>query len=125
MEHFPDDPEDNGHTYFIDVDGTLVHHLVQLQLDKIVDENIPYTETLLPGVRELWSKFQENDVIIITTARNEKHRKITEKIFVDNKLRFDKLIMDLPCGPRILINDTPDILWQKAVAINVRRNAGL
>ena len=32
--------------------------------------------------------------------------------------------MDLPCGPRYLINDTPDILFKKAIAINVKRDGG-
>lgn len=81
-------------------------------------------EELLPGVREFWGKILPDDKVIITTARYESHRVFTQKIFTDNNLRFDMLIMNLPNGPRIIINDTPDILKEKAIAINVKRDGG-
>ena len=117
-----------GRTYFIDVDGTLVPHLSNVELDGIIEsENYNFDskrETLLPGVKELWATFKEQDTIIITTARRESHREMTENIFRNNGLRYDKLIMDLPSGPRIVINDTTDSLYQKAIGINVMRNSG-
>jgi hypothetical protein len=112
-----------GQTYFIDVDGTLVPHLGMLELNAIAAGN-SHTEVLLPGVVELWSRFTAEDVIIITTARIESHRAMTEKLFRENGLRYDKLIMNLPCGPRIVINDTPDTFFKKAIGVNVMRNAG-
>jgi hypothetical protein len=113
-----------GKTYFIDVDGTIVPHLSNRELDKIVQSGKSYIEELLPGVKELWNTFQEDDVIIITTARTEAHRLLTEKTLFTNNLRFDKLIMNLPSGPRYVINDTPDVTFPKAIAINVKRNEG-
>ena len=111
-------------TYFIDVDGTIVKHVSNEDLDNILETNQLFEEILLPGVHQLWSQFQPEDKIIITTARRESHRVLTEKIFSSNNLRFDSMIMDLPSGPRILINDTPDSLYKKAIAINVKRNDG-
>ena len=116
-----------GKTYFIDVDGTIVEYLTWEQLDAMALVNPISTlaaETLLPGVKELWSKITNEDSVVITTARHEKHRALTEKIFEDHSLRYDTILMDLPNGPRILINDTPDILIKKAIAINVERNHG-
>lgn len=114
-------------TYFIDIDGTIVKHLNNNQLDEILKKmthNYQFEEVLLPGVKRLWSTFHQDDKIVITTARKEKHRAFTELIFERNGLRYDNLIMDLASGPRILINDTPSILYEKAKAINVQRDKG-
>jgi hypothetical protein len=114
-----------GKTYFIDVDGTIVKHLSNDDLNKILNEEHKYKEELLPGVKELWKTFGEDDCIIITTAREElKHKAMTEKIFKENGLRYNQMIFNLPCGPRVVINDTPDIMFKKAIAINVMRNGG-
>lgn len=120
----------SARTYFIDVDGTIVKHISNDEIDKMMVQqelfhfNELFEETLLPGVHELWNQFNDDDKIIITTARREAHRKLTEKIFKDNKLRFDLMLMDLPSGPRVLINDTPNTLYKKAIAINVKRDDG-
>lgn len=129
----------SGRTFFIDIDGTIVKHVTNHELDEILanasegksesksentHENNEFTEVLLPNVKEFWAKFTENDRIIITTARKEEHRKLTEKIFTDNNLYYDALIMELPSGPRVLINDTPDMMYKKAIAINVKRDEG-
>jgi uncharacterized HAD superfamily protein len=111
-------------TYFIDVDGTIVKHVSNDDLDRTLENNKILEEVLLPGVHELWSAFEANDKIIITTARKEAHRKITEAIFTSNNLRFDVMLMDLTSGQRILINDTPNLLEKKAIAINVKRDVG-
>lgn len=114
----------DGKTYFIDIDGTIVIHLSNDEIDFIIEKYNDFSEFLLPGVKELWKRFKEQDKIIITTARAERHRQMTEKIFHQNNLRYDILLMDLPSGPRILINDSPDLLFQKAIALNVQRNVG-
>jgi hypothetical protein len=114
----------DGKTYFIDIDGTIVIHLSNDEIDFIIEKHDNFSEILLPGVKELWKQFKSNDKIIITTARRERHRQMTKKIFHQNNLRYDILLMDLPSGERILINDSPDILFQKAIAVNVQRNVG-
>ena len=104
--------ENNGTTYFIDIDGTLVHNKEEEDLEQLLlidNENIESTEELLPNVLELWNSIKKNDVIIITTARSEKYRTLTEKLFKKYSMRYDKLIMDLRTGPRVVINDTPDL----------------
>jgi hypothetical protein len=112
-----------GKTYFIDLDGTLVHHKTIADLDKILT-NPTLREHLLKGVQELWTHFSDDDYIVITTARSSRYQAFTERIFVENSLRYNKILFDLQSGPRVLINDTPNIASQKAIAINVQRNAG-
>lgn len=124
MDH---NSENNGTTYFIDIDGTLVHNKEEEDLEQLLlidNENIESTEELLPNVLELWNSIKKNDVIIITTARSEKYRTLTEKLFKKYSMRYDKLIMDLRTGPRVVINDTPDLSFKKAIAINVLRDQG-
>lgn len=114
-----------GRTFFIDIDGTIVKHLDNSEIDYIIENQCTLKELLLPGVKELWGTFSNDDYIIITTARTEKHRQFTEKLFHENNLFYDLLIMDLPSGPRIVINDINDIEDNKAIGINVLRNEGL
>ena len=106
---------DLNHTWFIDIDGTIFLHNEYLKgLDKI-----------LPSTIEFWQKIAPNDCIIITTARNEKYREHTEKILREHSLRYNHLIMGLPNGERILINDIKPDGLTTAVAVNVERNFGL
>lgn len=114
-----------GRTYFIDIDGTIVKHLENAEIDYLIENNIKLKEQLLPGVIELWKSFSIDDFIIITTARSEKHRQFSEKLFSENNLRYDLFIMNLPSGPRIIINDVIDVKYKKAIAFNVMRDLGL
>jgi uncharacterized HAD superfamily protein len=109
-------------TYFIDIDGTIVPHLSNTYLDEVVQNNIIIEENLLPGVKEFWNKLDESDKVIFTTARTEKHRVLTEHTLKRHQLRYDVLLMDLPSGPRVLINDYVD--EHKAFAVNVKRDQG-
>lgn len=120
--------ENNGQTYFIDIDGTLVHHKREEELEQLLfldNDKMESMEELLPHVADFWESIKPYDLIIITTARSEKYRKITEKLFKKFNMRYDQLIMDLRTGPRVVINDTPDMSFQKAVGINVKRDEGL
>ncbi len=110
-------------TIFCDIDGTIVYHKTIKDLDEILESDGQIVEELLPGVKELWECF-DDDVIIITTARDIKYKNMTENIFKLNNLRYDQILFNLGTGPRVLINDTPDIRVQKANAINVKRNGG-
>ena len=47
-----------------------------------------------------------------------------EKTLKYHNINYHQLIMDLPVGQRILINDTVNMCYQKAIAINVLRNHG-
>ena len=105
--------ENLDHTWFIDLDGTILKH----------NGYLTNNDELLPGVKELWESIPVNDCIIITTGRNETYRESSLKILSDNGLRYNHAIFGLPFGERIVLNDVkPDL--KTAIAWNVERDKG-
>lgn len=107
-------------TIFCDIDGTIIKHVHRFS------EVGKDPAQILPGVRE---KFDEWDAkgykIILTTARKESSRRLTEKQLSSIGLPWDYLLMGMTSGQRILINDKlissdPD----RAIAINVITSEG-
>jgi hypothetical protein len=103
------------HLWLIDIDGTIVTH----------NGHICGQENLLHGVKEFWQSIPEIDTIILLTARDSSYIKHTIDWLINNQLRFDQLISDMPTGERILINDSKESGLQTALALNISRNAGL
>lgn len=86
-----------GHTWLIDIDGTIVKHN-GYKLDG--------RDTLLPGAKEFFQRFDhKNDKVVLLTSREERYRKQTESFLKNNGIHFDQIIFDCPYGERILIND--------------------
>jgi hypothetical protein len=108
-------------TIICDIDGTLVfHHGSQRQ-------QIKKRLVVLPGVVE---KFHEWDklgyTIVLISGRRESTRKITENQLSEAGLMYDKLILGVGRGQRILINDLKeDSKEPTAISINLKRNLGL
>jgi hypothetical protein len=105
-------------TYFVDIDGTLLEHIEDF-------ENIDRHESLkaLPGAREKTAKWHcEGSMIILTTARPESIRKLTERQLQNAGVFYDMLLMGVGGGPRILINDYEFDRPMKAFSYNVLRN---
>ena len=106
-----------SHTWFIDLDGTILEHNGYLTKNK---------DKLLKGVKLFFRKIPKKDKIIITTSRNRKYSKITINFLKKNKINFDEIIFNLPYGERILINDIkPKKKLRTAKSINIKRNSGL
>lgn len=106
-------------TIFCDIDGTLISHtgniITNLKTDKILTN---VKETL-----QNWDKL--NYRFILTTGRKESSRKQTEDQLISLGIIYDQLIMGLPNGSRILINDKkPNGIDNTAYAINLVRNKG-
>lgn len=107
-------------TIFCDIDGTIFKH--KCTLSKMVTEK----PVILPGVLDKFYEWRENDYyIVITTARPEGCKRITEKQLHEVGLFWDKLIMGLPVGPRVVINDKKPNGMITSYAVCVDRNAGL
>ena len=112
-------------TIFCDIDGTLCAY--------------PYTATKngnysmdsdmepLPGtLKKLWEWDKAGHMIILTTGRKEGMRKSTEAQLRRAGIIYDKLIMGIGGGNRILINDRkPDSGIDTAYSINIHRNEGI
>lgn len=112
-------------TYFIDIDGTIVPHLEDDELDNLMKCYKENPEQLLDGVLDFFSNIKKEDTVIFTTARFERHRELTEYMLNKYNIPYTKLIMDLPSGCRILINDSPYPDLDKAIGITVKRDVGL
>ena len=104
-----------GHTWFIDLDGTILKHNGYL---KDGDE-------LLPGVKELWAEIPKHDAIVIVTGREESWRESTLAYLDSQGLRYDHAIFGLPLGERIIVNDPkPADGLVTALAWSVPRDRG-
>ena len=107
-------------TVFCDIDGTLVQHTnhSDCDLDKV---------KMCAGVQKLSRWKSRGHRIILTTSRNEKYREETEKFLYYLGVRFDEIVMGLPAGPRVLINDRkPSKKFTKsAQAMEISRNQGI
>ena len=103
-----------GHTWCIDLDGTILKH----------NGYFDGKDELLPGVKELWNTFAENDAIVITTAREERFREVTIQLLNELGLRYDHIIFNLPRGERIVVNDTKPEGLKTAIAWNIKRDKG-
>jgi len=106
--------ENLNHTWFIDLDGTILKH----------NGYLTNNDELLPGVKELWASIPVNDYIIITTGRAEEYKDSSLQILKDNGLRYNYAIFGLPLGERIVMNDPKPNGLQTAIAWNVERNQG-
>ena len=83
---------------FCDIDGVLIKHHPHSNCELHSNKTIDGFEKL-----EDWKK--AGHTIILTTARNEKYRSKAESLLKDLGIKYDHLVMSLPAGPRILIND--------------------
>jgi hypothetical protein len=106
--------ENLGHTWFIDLDGTILKH------NGYLNDN----DELLPGVKELWDAIPAGDYIIITTGRSEDYQESSLLFLKNNGLRYNHAIFGLPLGERIVVNDPKPGGLQTAIAWNVERDQG-
>lgn len=83
---------------FCDIDGVLIKHHPHSNCELDLNKTIDGFDKL-----EHWKKAGHR--VVLTTARNEKYRSRTESLLKDLGIKYDHLVMSLPAGPRLLIND--------------------
>lgn len=107
-------------TFFIDIDGTILEYV---PFDKLSVESAVALPNTVEWIR---NKRADGHMVILTTARPEGYRELTEKQMEKIGIEYDRLIMGLNRGIRTLINDVPTEYESpnKAVAVNVKRNEG-
>lgn len=103
-----------NHTWFIDLDGTILRH----------NGHLRGQEELLPGVQEFWSEIPDGDAIVIVTGRAEQYQQSTLDFLRSQGLRFDYAIFGLPLGERIVVNDPKPEGLVTAIAWSVIRDKG-
>jgi ribonucleotide monophosphatase NagD (HAD superfamily) len=105
-----------GHTWILDLDGTLVKHN---------GYKIDGRDTLLDGASEFLQSIPEGDMVVFITSRTEPYRETTERFLRENNIRYDHIIFNAPIGERILINDRKPSGLQTALALNAERDSAL
>ena len=110
-------------TIFCDIDGTLCKYPYSAGSNYQFDsEMIPLDGTL----EKLWEWDKAGHMIILTTGRKEGMRKSTENQLRNAGVLYDRLIMGIGGGARVLINDLkPDRDGDTAIAINLKRDKGV
>lgn len=104
-----------GHTWFLDLDGTLVKHNGHLTDGR---------DSLLPGAGALLAQIPAGDLVVIVTSRGESHRAATEVFLVGSGIRYDHIIFGAPFGERIVVNDAKPSGLRTAVSVSVSRDEG-
>lgn len=102
-----------GHTWILDLDGTLVKHNGYLLDGK---------DTFLDGAVEFLKSIPEKDMILFLTSRTEETAQITEQFLQEHNVRYDQIIYGAPYGERILVNDQKPSGLKTAIAVNTDRN---
>jgi hypothetical protein len=107
-------------TLFCDVDGTLIKNSGQYFVPRWgtqppLEDNVAHLKKLHKGGRIQ---------IILTTTRPETFRELTEKQLKEAGIPYDKLVLGLWHGQRVVINDYAKTNpFPSAVAVNLKRNA--
>jgi len=108
-------------TIFCDIDGCIFRHSGPdfIKIHPTID--------LLPGVINKFHEWMDKGyTIILTTGRPPSLRQKTIQQLENAGLWFDHIIMGLPRGQRVVINDYKiDNNEPTATAINIKRNEGL
>jgi len=105
---------------FCDVDGTIIEH-----------EDIPnYDQPLkiLPGTLDKLKEWNDEGYsLVLTTSRKSENQKELISALKNANIQYDHIIMDIPSGPRYLINDRKPsaILTPHSIAFEVERNRGI
>lgn len=110
-------------TFIVDLDGTIFRQGDRWPGIKIEDPRA----ALLPGVKDKLAEWHmRGDFVMVVTARPEAYREMTEGQLRVAGLMYHKLVMGLPTGPRVLINDKkPEEETPTALALNLSRDQGM
>ena len=107
-------------TIFCDIDGTLcIHH------EDIVRQHSEELQLLSETIEVLKEWERKGYRLILVTGRKESHRKELEQQLKNAGIFWDKLIMGLSNGPRVIINDVKVGGEDRALGYNVQRNLGI
>ena len=105
-------------TYICDLDGTLVMH------HENINDYPDYAELLPESVETLIRLKNDNCCLVLITGRSKKETSKTLKQLEEKGIIFARCMFDMPIGIRFLVNDYKFENEPKAIAINIKRNAG-
>ncbi len=105
-----------GHTWIIDLDGTIVKHNGYL---------IDGEDSFLEGAKEFLMAIPEKDMIVFVTSRTDNYKEMTINFLDKNRVRYDHVIFNAPYGERILVNDDKPSGLVMGYVFNKMRNEKL
>ena len=127
--------ESTNKTWFIDIDGTIVEHSTNDELDKLIETLGDESHKIEKPIEEsilFVNSLPRTDTIIITTARDGRHKDHTIRMLNHFNVRYDIILFDLRSGPRVVVNDMKPVgavgntkPYKTAFAINVERDKGI
>lgn len=103
-----------GHTWLLDLDGTILKHN-GYKLDG--------EDTFLDGALPWLLSLPEEDKIIFVTSRSKEEKITTESFLQAHGVDFHDIVYGLPYGERILVNDRKPSGLQTAFAVNLSRDS--
>lgn len=103
-------------TWIFDLDGTLVKHN---------GYKIDGQDTLLDGAKKYVDRIPLEDYVLILTSRTDEYKELTLEFLQRNRIRYDKIVFNMPMGERIVINDRKPSGIDMAVAVNLNRDEAL
>ena len=112
-------------TVFCDIDGTLLKH--HGDIFKNAAATAAAAAEVLPGVYEAIKEWERRNYrIVLITGRKESQRAETEAVLHSLHIPYDHLLMGLPNGDRVIINDRKEgATVPSAYAVSPARNMGL
>ena len=112
-------------TIFCDIDGTLCEYPYSSEMGNY-DFDQKNMQPLPGTLKKLWEWDKAGHIIILTTGRKEGMRESTERQLREAGVIYDRLIMGIGGGARVLINDLkPNRAGDTAIAINLKRDIGV
>lgn len=102
-----------GHTWVLDLDGTIVKHNGYL---------IDGRDTLLPGARDFIQGLPAEDMVVFITSRQEEYREATIDFLANEGIHYDAIVFGAPYGERILVNDAKPSGLNTSVAVSIERD---
>ncbi len=107
-------------TIFLDVDGTIFKHKGNLH-DMLTQE-----PTVINGTLEKLHEWRKKGYyIVITTARPKSNKDLLIKQLNEAGVFFDDILVGLPCGARVVVNDEKPLMLHTAGAITLKRDEGI
>lgn len=103
-----------GHTWVLDLDGTIVKHNGYL---------IDGHDTLLPGVKGFMQGLPAEDAVVFITSRSEEYREETIGFLADEGIHYNAIVFGAPYGERILVNDAKPSGLNTSVAVSIDRDS--
>lgn len=105
-------------TFFIDLDGTVFTHEGVGQWEQTTAQQIDLTG----AKRAIDELLKYGHHVVLTTGRREQHRAATVQQLSNWGISYDQLVMGLPPGPRVIVNDRKPDGSVTAHAVSHERN---